>query len=64
MEALEVENVELKRRLGMNSLNSSTPPSKDSIAAKAQRQAQRSSRERRADRKPGGQKGRKADADT
>ncbi len=58
VEALEVENAELKRRLGMNSSNSSTPPSKDPIAAKAQRQAQRSSRERRADRKPGGQKGR------
>lgn len=34
VEALEVENAELKRRLGMSSLNSSTPPSKDSIAAR------------------------------
>ncbi len=59
VEALEVENAELKRRLGMNSSNSSSPPSKDSITAKAARQAQHSSRERRADRKPGGQKGRK-----
>ncbi|MGH3828571.1 MAG: DUF6444 domain-containing protein, partial [Pseudonocardiaceae bacterium] len=27
---LEAENAELRRRLGMNSSNSSTPPSKDS----------------------------------
>jgi transposase len=59
VEALEAENVELRRRLGMNSTNSSTPPSADSIAAKAKRRADRSSRERSADRKPGGQPGRK-----
>jgi transposase len=29
--ALEVENAELKRRLGMNSTNSSRPPSSDSL---------------------------------
>jgi hypothetical protein len=39
VEALELENAELKRRSGMNSSNFSTPPSKDSIAAKAQRQS-------------------------
>jgi len=59
VEALEAENAELRRRLGMNSTNSSTPPSADSIAAKAKRRADRSSRERSADRKPGGQPGRK-----
>jgi transposase len=59
VEVLEAENAELKRRLGMNSTNSSTPPSKDSIAAKAQQLAQRSSRERSKKRQRGGQKGRK-----
>jgi hypothetical protein len=43
----------------MNSMNSSTPPSKDSIAAKAKRRTDRSSRERSKERKPGGQPGRK-----
>src|SRR5450631_1182707 len=47
----------------MNSGNSSTPPSKDPIAAKAERKAKRSadrsSRERSPDRKPGGQQGHK-----
>ncbi|MGH3692494.1 MAG: IS66 family transposase [Pseudonocardiaceae bacterium] len=57
VETLETENAELRRRLGMNSTNSSTPPSKDSIAAKAKRRADRSSRERSKDRKPGGQPG-------
>jgi transposase len=52
VESLEAENAELRRRLGMNSRNSSTPPSKDSIRAKAARQADRSSRERSKDRKP------------
>ncbi|MGH3718120.1 MAG: DUF6444 domain-containing protein [Pseudonocardiaceae bacterium] len=56
---LEAENAELRRRLGMNSGNSSTPPSKDSIEVKARRRADRSSRERSAERKPGGQPGRK-----
>ncbi|MBW0011511.1 MAG: IS66 family transposase, partial [Pseudonocardiales bacterium] len=59
VETLEAENAELRRRLGMNSTNSSTPPSKDSIGAKAARRADRSSRERSKDRKPGGQPGRK-----
>ncbi|MGH3512354.1 MAG: IS66 family transposase, partial [Pseudonocardiaceae bacterium] len=57
VEALEVENAELRRRVGMDSRNSSTPPSKDSIGAKAKRRADRSSRERSKDRKPGGQPG-------
>jgi hypothetical protein len=56
---LATENAELRRRLGMNSANSSTPPSKDSIEAKAKRRADRSSRERSKDRKPGGQPGHK-----
>jgi len=60
---LRAENAELRRRLGMNSRNSSTPPSKEPIAAKAGRKARRaadrSSRERSPDRKPGGQKGHK-----
>jgi Transposase IS66 family/Family of unknown function (DUF6444) len=66
--ALEAENAglraeiaELRRRLGMNSGNSSTPSSKEPIAAKAgrkaKRSADRSSRERSKDRKPGGQQG-------
>lgn len=59
VEMLEAENAELRRRAGMSSANSSIPPSKDSIAAKAKRRADRSSRERSADRKPGGQPGRK-----
>ncbi|MGH3694275.1 MAG: DUF6444 domain-containing protein [Pseudonocardiaceae bacterium] len=54
---LETENAELRRRLGMNSTNSSAPPSEDSIAAKAKRRADRSSRERSKDREPGGQPG-------
>jgi transposase len=57
VETLEAENAELRRRLGMNSTNSSMPPSKDSIGAKAARRADRSSRERSKDRKPGGQPG-------
>ncbi|MGH3991231.1 MAG: IS66 family transposase [Pseudonocardiaceae bacterium] len=59
VERLEAENAELRRRLGMNSMNSSTPPSKDSVGAKAKRRADRSSRERSKERKPGGQPGRK-----
>jgi len=58
VETLETENAELRRRLGMNSTNSSTPPSKDSIEAKAKRRVDRSSRERSKERKPGGQPGR------
>jgi transposase len=60
---LRAENAEFRRRLGMNSGNSSTPPSKEPIAAKAgrkaKRSADRSSRERPGDRKPGGQQGHK-----
>lgn len=56
---LQDEMAELKRQLGTHSGNSSTPPSKDSIAAKAKRRADRSSRVRSKDRKPGGQPGRK-----
>ena len=63
VDALEAENAELRRRLGMNSGNSSTPSSKEPIAAKAERKAKRSadrsSRERSKDRKPGGQQGHK-----
>jgi len=58
--AMQAEIAELKRRLGMDSSNSSTPGSKDSIAAKAKKKADRSSRERSKDRKPGGQPGREA----
>lgn len=59
LDAVEAENAELRRRLGTNSANSSTSPSKDSIAAKAKRRADRSSRVRSKDRNPGGQPGRK-----
>ncbi|MQB01965.1 MAG: transposase [Actinobacteria bacterium] len=56
---LQDEMAELRHQLGKTSSNSSTPPSKDSIAAKAKRRADRSSRVRSKDRKPGGQPGRK-----
>jgi hypothetical protein len=52
---LQVEMGELKRQLGVHSGNSSAPPSQDSMAAKARRRADRSSRVRSADRRPGGQ---------
>jgi transposase len=53
---------ELERRLGQDSTNSGTPTSKESIGAKERRQAERtrrdsSERERRKDRKRGGQPG-------
>ena len=53
---------ELERRLGMDSTNSGTPSSKDSIGARERRKAERkardtSERERRKDRKRGGQPG-------
>lgn len=51
--ALEAENAELKRRLGMNSSNSSRPPSSDSPFAKPAPKSLR----RRSGRKPGGQPG-------
>ncbi|MCA1693982.1 MAG: transposase [Actinobacteria bacterium] len=59
LDAVEAENAELRRRLGMNSTNSSTSPSKDSIVAKAKRRVDRSSRVRSKDSNPGGQPGRK-----
>ncbi|MFF3159662.1 DUF6444 domain-containing protein, partial [Streptomyces sp. NPDC057910] len=57
--ALRAENAKLKRRLDGASTNSSQPSSKDSIAAKAKKRANLSSRERSKDRRPGGQPGRK-----
>ena len=59
LERAHARIVELEARLGHDSTNSSTPPSQDSIAAKAKRRADRSSWERSKDRKPGGQPGRK-----
>ena len=50
---LEAENAELKRRLGMNSTNSSKPPSSDSPFMKPAPKSLR----RRSGRKPGGQPG-------
>ena len=50
---LEAENAELKRRLGMNSTNSSKPPSSDSPFAKPAPKSLR----RKSGRKPGGQPG-------
>jgi transposase len=57
--SLELRVAELERRLGMDSRNSSTPPSKEPLAAKARRKAARraSLRERSKDRKPGAQPG-------
>lgn len=57
IEVLQGQLAELRRRLGMDSTNSSTPPSKDSIAARAKRKAV-SQRVRSKDRGPGGQRGR------
>ena len=56
---LELRVAELERRLRMDSANSSTPSSKESLAAKARRKAamRASQRERSAERKPGGQPG-------
>ena len=51
--ALEAENAELKRRLGMNSTNSSKPPSSDSPFTKPAPKSLR----RTSGRKPGGQPG-------
>jgi transposase len=59
LERANARIAELEARLGRDSTNSSSPPSQDSIAAKAKRRADRSSRERSKDRKPGGQPGRK-----
>lgn len=55
---LELRVAELERRMRMDSGNSSVPPSKDDIAARARRKALRASqRERSKDRRPGGQPG-------
>jgi len=57
---LELRLAELERRLGMDSSNSGTPGSKEGIGAREGRRArqrQASERERRKDRKPGGQPG-------
>ena len=55
---LELRLAELERRLGMDSTDSGTPTSKERIGAKAARRArQESERERRKDRKRGGQLG-------
>ena len=51
--ALEAENAELKRRLGMNSTNSSKPPSSDSPFVKPTPKSLR----RKSGREPGGQPG-------
>lgn len=59
LERAHARIAELEARWGRDSTNSSSPPSADSIAAKAKRRVDRSSRERSADRKPGGQPGRK-----
>ncbi|HET9889903.1 MAG TPA: IS66 family transposase [Mycobacterium sp.] len=53
IEELRAENAELKRRLGMNSTNSSKPPSTDSPFAKPTPKSLR----RKSGRKPGGQPG-------
>lgn len=58
LERAQARIAELEARLGRDSTNSSAPPSQDSIAAKAKRRADRSSRERSKDHKPGGQPGR------
>ena len=56
---LELRIAELERRQGMDSGNSSVPPAKEPLAAKARRKAARqaSQRERSKDRRPGGQPG-------
>ena len=64
---LELRIAELERRLGMDSSNSGTPSSKEQIGAKERRKAERkgrdsSERERRRDRRRGGQPGHPARA--
>jgi transposase len=56
---LRLKVLELERKLGRDSTNSDQPSSKNSIAAKAKRQAGMSSREHSKDRKPGGQPSRR-----
>jgi transposase len=54
----ELRLAELERRLGMDSTDSGTPPSRERIGAREARRArQESERERRKDRKRGGQAG-------
>src|SRR5450759_3839390 len=57
IDRLSAENAELRRRLSMDSSNSSLPPSSDPPAAKAKRRKAASQRERSKTRKPGGQSG-------
>ncbi|WP_242419257.1 transposase, partial [Frankia sp. CpI1-P] len=57
---LELEVAELRRRLSMDSTNSSVPPSKEPISAREKRKAKRrasSERVRWKEKKPGGQPG-------
>jgi transposase len=55
---LELRVAELERRLRVDSENSSTPPSKEPLVARARRKAaQRSQRERSKERRPGGRVG-------
>ena len=57
---LDLRVAELERQLRMDSSDSGTPPSKERIGAKERRRAERrdsSERERRKDRRPGGQPG-------
>ena len=53
LEALEAENAELRRQLGLNSQNSSKPPSSDSPFDKPAPKSLRGT----SGRKPGGQPG-------
>jgi len=55
--AAQARIAELEAQVGKDSSNSSSPPSRDSPAAKGKRRAQRSQRVRSKDRKPGGQPG-------
>ena len=55
--ALEAELAKLRAQIAKNSTNSSIPPSKDSIEAKAKRKKASSQRVRSKDRAPGGQPG-------
>src|SRR5664280_1176969 len=57
IDRLTAENAELRRRLSMDSSNSSLPPSSDPPVAKAKRRKAASQRERSTTRKPGGQSG-------
>ncbi|SNQ50410.1 transposase [Frankia canadensis] len=60
VEELELELAELRRRLSMDSTNSSVPPSKEPIGAREKRKAERrasSERVRSKETKPGGQPG-------